>query len=148
MVFGIVEDADVEQAAPQLVDLLQSEEMPDLGRRGGVARMKHAEEPEQPLDREVWNASDSKYRTGAAGTPNLGHRDLEVAENLSCFTGEHASCVGQRDVAARPFEEPDPELLLELSNRLRERWLSNVQTRGCTAEVKLLGDCKEVAEVP
>src|SRR5205807_6449489 len=48
---------------------------------------------------------------------------------------------------ARPGEELDAELLLELPDRLRERRLRHVQPFRSTAEVELVEDREEVAEV-
>jgi len=47
---------------------------------------------------------------------------------------------GRPHGAARPREDLDPELALELADRLRERRLRDVEALGGTAEMKLLVD--------
>jgi hypothetical protein len=70
-----------------------------------------------------------------------------VGEQLTRMLGEDPSRIGWRDDAARPPEQGDAQLVLEPSDRLGERWLSDVQPVGRAAEVELLEDGEEVPEV-
>jgi hypothetical protein len=44
-------------------------------------------------------------------------------------------------------EQPEAKLLLQARDRLREPGLGDVQPRRCPAEVQLIGDYDEVAQV-
>jgi hypothetical protein len=54
----------------------------------------------------------------------------------------------QLDAALRPIEQGDAELLLELADLLAQRRLRDSHPRGGAAEVQLLRDGEEVAQVP
>ena len=45
------------------------------------------------------------------------------------------------------WKRADSDLGLELSNLLAERWLGDLQSLGGSAEVKVLGDGEEVAQM-
>jgi hypothetical protein len=49
---------------------------------------------------------------------------------------------------ARSRQELRAERALETGDRLRERWLADEQPRGRAAEVELLRDRDEIAELP
>ncbi len=60
---------------------------------------------------------------------------------------EHRSGFGERDTATVTHEQLNSELMFELSDRPRQRRLSDVQLVGGSSEVESLGDGKEVAQL-
>ena len=79
-------------------------------------------------------------RVGEAGEPLDGpQRGARLVQQPG--TGRR-----QVDLPCRAFEELHPELGLELTNPLRQRGSSHVQTGGGASEVLLLGDGDEVRQ--
>jgi hypothetical protein len=74
--------------------------------------------------------------------------NANAASTLPRLLGQDVCRQGRPHGAARPGEELDPELALELADRLRERRLRDVEALGGTAEVKLLVDRKEIPQLP
>ncbi len=72
---------------------------------------------------------------------------LYVAEGAAGALEEDEACAGELDGARGADEESVAEDLLELANLLGEGRLGEVQALGCAAEVQLLGDGDEVAQV-
>ncbi len=64
------------------------------------------------------------------------------------FVSKDPAGVGLRDDTARPSKQRDAELVLELPDRLGEWRLRDVEPLSGPAEVELLADCEEVAQVP
>jgi hypothetical protein len=83
----------------------------------------------------------------AGGGAKLRHGGVDEREHLLRVLEEHCSRRRQLDLARRPDEQRRAELGLERPDLSRERRLSDVQALGCAAEVQLLGDGDEVAEV-
>lgn len=54
---------------------------------------------------------------------------------------------GESDLPGAAAQHVGAELLLELADRDAQGWLGHVQSVGGAAEVQLLGDCDEIAQV-
>ncbi len=88
-------------------------------------------------------------RAGLAGA-DAGHRALEPLDPLDDrprLVEQHGPGGRQLDPARRPHEQLHAERRLERLDPLAERRLGDVQPLGGAAEVQLLGDGDEVAEV-
>ena len=145
---GIVEDAELELARSQAPHLLERGQVRHVGPRARVVLLERREKRQQALDRQVRYARDPQRITGAPGPPSLGESHLEAGEHPPRLPREDRPGLRQRDDAARPLEQLDAELGLELADRLRERRLADVQALGRAPEVQLLADREEVAQVP
>src|SRR5689334_12387165 len=91
---------------------------------------------------------DAEGSSGPAGPARLGDGDVHACEDLSRLLGERDPGLGRHDPAAPAPEELDPELSLELTNRLGQRRLGDVQALRGTPEVALLDHRQEVAKEP
>ncbi|MDX6490192.1 MAG: hypothetical protein QOD43_437, partial [Gaiellaceae bacterium] len=100
------------------------------------------------LNRQLRCTADPKRGPGASRAARLCNGEIEAGEHRPCLLGECASCVRQRDDAARSPQERHPELVLELPDRLGKRRLGDVKPLGGSAEVQLLADGDEVAKMP
>jgi hypothetical protein len=96
----------------------------------------------------VRDTANSQRRGGTTGPASLGDGGIESGEDLPRLRSERATGVGRAHHAARPLEELDAELRLDLSDRLGQRRLRYAQAFGRPAEVQLLVDREEVAQVP
>jgi len=92
-----------------------------------------------------------------------GHRDDQLAELADSvrdvcgvlglrqddprFGDEHPARLGELDLPLGPVEERHAQLLLELSNLLTERWLTDVKALRCLSEVQRIGDGNGVAKM-
>ncbi|HEU4691746.1 MAG TPA: hypothetical protein VFS23_25455 [Vicinamibacterales bacterium] len=61
---------------------------------------------------------------------------------------EHATRLGELDLALGAVEERDPKLFFELLDLMAERRLAEIQPLGGTAEVQCLGQRHDVAKMP
>ena len=143
---GIVEDAELQLTCTQAPHLLERGEVRHVRPGSQIAVAQGVKEGEQQLDGQVRQAGDSKCR-GAARPSSLGHRNLELRQHLARKLCEDRTRRRHRDNSARPLEETDAELRLELSDRLRERRLGDVQAFRRSAKVQLIAHREEVAEV-
>jgi hypothetical protein len=144
----VVEDADVEPTGTEPRRLLARGHVRDLRPVGRGMLVERLEEGEQTLDGQVRDAADPECVAGAARAPGRADCELHVGQHPPCLLGEDAPRVGQLHDAARPLEELDPERRLELSNRLREGRLRDVELLGRSPEVQLVAHRQEVAQVP
>ncbi len=67
-------------------------------------------------------------------------------EDLACVGQQHPPGRGQFNVSSISYKQRRAEALLERLDLLRERRRRDVQTFGCSGEVKLLGNGDEVAK--
>ena len=94
------------------------------------------------------HAADPERVAGAARAPRRADGELHVGQHPARLLGEDAPRLGELHDPARPLEQLHPQLRLELSNRLRERRLRDVEPLGRSPEVELVAHGQEVAEVP
>src|SRR2546421_12812568 len=83
--------------------------------------MESAEEAEQAFDGQARNAADLQRHPESASPARLDDGVVESREDLARLLGEDAARLCRGHDPARPGEELDAELLLELPDRLRER---------------------------
>ena len=143
----VVDDPEVELAALEPLHLLRRDEVRDV--RYCVAELlQNPQEPQQTFNRQVRDAADAKRRALLPGAPRFGDGEVERGQDLACLLEEDPPGVGRHHDPARPVEQLDAEIVLELPDRLRQRRLRNVQALGGAAEMELLADRHEVAQVP
>ncbi|MCP2338968.1 hypothetical protein FHU30_004325 [Actinomadura rupiterrae] len=73
-----------------------------------------------------------------------GHR----VQRDTCFAGEDAPGIGERDRAARPLEQRDAQPALQPPDRLGQCGLRDAHPRRGTPEMQLLGHRQEVGQLP
>ena len=83
----------------------------------------------------------------ALDAPGLARRVLDRVEDLPRPDQERLAGRGQLDLALVAQQQRRADLLLELADLLAQRRLGHVQALGRAAEVQLLGDDDEVAQV-
>ena len=93
--------------------------------------------------------NDDPQHPGLAGVdrPRGGDGHVELGQHGARVAQEGLARRGQLDAAARALEQRAAELGLERANLLAERRLGDVQPRGGTPEVQLLGDGDEIAKL-
>src|SRR5262249_15261048 len=82
------------------------------------------------------------------GTLRVVPRSVKLGQSSAGTVEKRAAGLGEPDLARCPKQELGPELLLELSDRRAQRRLGHVQAIGGAAEVELLRDRDEVAQMP
>jgi hypothetical protein len=75
-------------------------------------------------------------------------RRAHVAQHLPRRGDQLAARRAEDDTPADPVEQWDPELPLEVGDRLRQRRLGDVQVLGRPAEAVVIHDGQEVLELP
>ena len=93
-------------------------------------------------------ADPQPHRRPCRGRARGATGHLGLLEDPPRLLEHRGAGLRQLDAAVGPLQEPDPELGLELADLLAHRGLRDVQALGRAAEVQLLGDGDEVAEVP
>ena len=116
----------------------------DVGRRGAEALDDPRHDRQQRRADEV-----DPQSAGLAGVdpPRGGDRAVELAEQLTGVAQERLAGRGQLDPSARAGQQRAAELLLELAYLLAQRRLGDVQAGGGAAEMQLLCDRDEIAQL-
>jgi hypothetical protein len=148
LVVGLGKEAEVEPAIAEPALLFERREPGDVRMGSGVTLSQGGDEPVQGLELDVRGGADTERGLRPPGATGLGDGDVHTGEDLPGLLGERGTGVGQLDATTSPVEELNPELGLELSNRLGERRLGNVETLCGAPEVALLGHGEEVAQEP
>src|SRR5205814_2880608 len=81
------------------------------------------------------------------GAPRRADRIVELAQQPAAVSQQDLTGGRELDVPARTVEQTRAELPLELRDGLRQRRLGDVQSLGCSSEVELLAQNREVAEL-
>jgi hypothetical protein len=142
------DEADVDPAVTQRFGLRRREQRVQLDVDVGEARAPDAQHARQDVEVGRGDEPDREPPDFAASRA-LRHalRTLRLRQDLAGVSEERTARGRQLDAALRPVEEHDSELLLELADLLAQRRLRDPHPRGRAAEVQLLRDGDEVAEV-
>jgi hypothetical protein len=89
-----------------------------------------------------------QHRAGVAGALGDRRRAFDVGQDLPGLGEEPDAGRGQLDVPGGARDQPDAERPLEALHLLAQRRLDDVLAGGGPAEVQLLGQCHEVAQLP
>src|SRR5690606_27195369 len=81
------------------------------------------------------------------GAPHHIHRTADVGQGLAGFLEKQPAGVGQRHVPVAALEQAHPEFLFQGLDLLAQRRLGNAQHLSGAAEMQLLGDGDEIAQV-
>ena len=146
---GWAQQSEVERAVEQLCDLRRREQL--------AAQIEHhageflaqggGERGEQSVRRGAGEADGEAAVLAAGGTAGVLERGVDGGEDLAAAFEQHLAGGRELDAAGRPVQQRLAEFGLEAADLLREGWLGDVQPRGGAAEVALLGDGDEVAQV-
>ena len=144
------EEAEVERAVEQSRDLGGREQLAaqvehDAGQllaQGGGERGQQSRRCEEPV-KPIGEAPVLAARRAA----RVLDRGVDRGEDLAAALEQHLAGGRELDAARGAVEQRLAELGLEAADLLRERRLRDVQPRGGAAEVPLLGDGDEVAQV-
>src|SRR5262245_36037098 len=132
-------DGELDRAAAERADHAG---VPDLLRQQldlGSLRTKRAPERGKRLEADAPAEADPQgSELTCPGAARRGERTFGLGERTPRALEQHLACLGQRDLAARPQEELDPELRVELPDRDAERRLSRPQPSGGAAEVAVI----------
>jgi hypothetical protein len=111
--------------------------------------LKSHEDLRQGCFDELRGASNPKdsMLTSAQSLRPLAER-FGISQQPSRPTKQFVAVSGQNDLAADPIEQPDAQLLLEISDLPRQGWLGPVQSASGERDASRIGDGHEVSEVP
>ena len=142
------DEPDVEPAVLELAQLLAGAELVQAQRD---VRRVVAERAQQLGHERVHRRADEADRQpadlAALDAPGLARCVLDRVEDLPRPDEERLAGGRQLDPALVAQQQRRPDLLLELADLLAQRRLRHVQALGRAAEVQLLGDDDEVAQV-
>lgn len=102
---------------------------------------------------EVKGAEEVKPIFRLAQFPQVGptrqqHRLVYLGQHLAGLVEEQPAGVGEFDAAVGALEQARTDFLLQRLDLLAQRRLGDPQALGGAAEVQLLGDGDEIAQVP
>ena len=145
---GRAQEADVEPAVVELAQLLGR---PHLVQPQRDVRRLHAKRAQQLGHERVHGRADEADGEApdlaALHAPRLARGVLDRGEDLARADEERRPGGGQLDLALVAQQQRRADLLLELADLLAQRRLGHVQALRRAAEVQLLGDGDEVAQV-
>src|SRR5690606_30158769 len=81
------------------------------------------------------------------GAPHHVHRATDLGQDLPGFLEKQPAGVGQRHMPVAALEQAHAQLLLQRLDLLAQWRLGNAQQFGGPAEMQLLGDGDEIAQV-
>ncbi|MFO0745190.1 MAG: hypothetical protein U1F43_05860 [Myxococcota bacterium] len=138
------QEADLDAAAAQGVDLARARQLAQLEHEVGVALAQAPHERRQHLVGGGRGVADGE-RAGVAGRDALhdGARALGLGEQRAGATEQRLAGLGQAHVAAAALEEAPAELLLEAHDLRAQRRLRDGEAARGAPEVELLGDGDE-----
>ncbi len=139
---------DVDHAGAERAQLLDGGALAQLDLDLGAAAAEALDDPGH--DRQQRRADEvdpQQARLAGVDPPRGGHGDVELGQHRPGVAQERLAGRGQLDAAAGAGQQADAELLLQAGDLLAERGLGDVQAGGGAAEVKLLGDGDEVAQL-
>ncbi len=148
VLLGIEEDAEIEVAPPEPFDLLGRGQVRHVSLERRLRLVQGSEKTEQLLDREVQRTADAELRPDAARLACFGDGTVKSCEHVARFFRKDPARFRLGHDATRAPEQGDAEFVLELPDRLGERWLRDVEPLGGPSEVEFLADREEVAQVP
>ena len=102
----------------------------------------------EPVRRGAGDSHAQDARGAATYFRDVDRGGVDVREDLRRPLDQQASGRGEVDAAGGALEEPGAQLRLELLDLLGQRGLRHVEALGGAAEVALLRDREEVAQVP
>jgi hypothetical protein len=148
LVDGKAHETDLDAAVAQGIGLRAGEERVEADVDGREARAPDPEDAREDVQIGRRHEPDGQLADlAAAGAARRAHGALRVREHPAHLVEERMPRGGELDAAVRAMEQVDAELAFELSDLLAERRLRHVQARRGAAEVQLLRDGQEVAEV-
>ena len=92
--------------------------------------------------------ADAQRRGGGRGVPGGVRGAVRVRQDLPRLDQEHRPGTGQRDMVRAALQQAHAELTLQPLHLLAERRLHDVLPLGRPAEVQLLRQRHEVAQLP
>ena len=110
--------------------------------------MRGGQRREHRVGRRAGEADGEAAVLAARGAARVLDRGVDGGEDLARALEQHLAGGRELDAARGAVEQRLSELGLEAADLLRERRLGDVQAFGGAAEVPLLGDGDEVAQVP
>ena len=114
----------------------------------GEPHLAAAERLRQPPGRRPAQRAVTDREPGLrAGTARLGDGEVDLGDRAAGAREQRRARGRQLHPPRRAHEQHGAEIALELADRARERRLRHVQPRGGAAEVQLLGDRHEVAQL-
>ena len=142
------DDAEVEAAVFQFLDLAGGGQFREADFHVGVAAAEVAQDRGQPFVGKLRDEADGEAAGFAARGASGGAGGLVggAQEAVGVFEEDLAGG-GERDVVAVAVEEGRAEFFFELLDLHAERGLGDVQAFGGAAEAEFLGGSDEIAEV-
>ena len=114
----------------------------------GEPHLAAAERLRQPPGRRPAQRAVTDREPGLrAGAARLGDGEVDLGDRAAGAREQRRARGRQLHPPRRAHEQHGAEIALELADRARERRLRHVQPRGGAAEVQLLGDRHEVAQL-
>ena len=114
---------------------------------GACSRNARSSSGTKRVHRRADEADRQPADLAALHAPRLARRVLDRVEDLARAHEERRAGRGQLDLALVAQQQLRADLLLERADLLAQRRLGHVQALGRAAEVQLLGDGDEVAQV-
>ena len=114
---------------------------------GACSRKRAQQLGHERVHRRADEADREPADLAALDAPRLARRVLDGVEDLARAHEERRPGRGQLDLALVAQQQRRADLLLELADLLAQRRLGHVQALRRAAEVQLLGDGDEVAQV-
>jgi hypothetical protein len=139
---------DLDVAAAQRLELLRQRELAQLELHAGIAAGEVAQHQRQQRVGGGGEIADGEApELAALGAADSFDRLGGARERRSRLVEEGAAGVRQRDAPSRALEQLRAELVFEVADRLREGWLRQREALRRAAEVQLLGEDHEVAQL-
>src|SRR5262245_19849055 len=143
------EETHVDPFGKQSLDLLDRTHFIEPHRHLGQPSSKRADDVRQ---RAIGNGRDiadaERAVLTASRTARQRHGPVDLPEKAPDLVEKDGAGCRERHPAPVALEEAQSELVLQITDLTTERRLGDVDARGGAAEVKLLSDGDEIAEVP
>ena len=139
-------DSDVQAAVDQLLVLLGHADLDLMDDQVGVAGLDLVQDLRHRVIAGV-DDPDAQRRGGAYRAPCHRRGAVRVRQDLPRLDQEHRPGSSQRDVVRAAVDEADAQLTFEPLHLLAQRRLDDVLPLRCPAEVQLLGQRYEIAEL-